>query len=90
MDVGEHVCGYGWVWVSMCVGMDGCRYGWVWVWMCVGVGEYVCGYGCMWVWLCRYGCMWVWVGVDVCGCLGELGKRDIFSDMIICITDIFF
>ena len=27
--------------------------------------------------------------VDVCVCLGELGK-DIFSAMIICITDIFF
>ena len=32
----------------------------------------------------------VCVGMDVCGCLGELGERDIFSDMIICITDIFF
>ena len=37
------------------------------------VGMDVCGCGCMWVWMC----------------LGELGERDIFSDMIICITDIY-
>ena len=35
MGVGEYtyVCGYGGVWVSMCVGLG-------------GVGEHVCGYGC--------------------------------------------
>ena len=23
VGVGEYVCGYGWVWLSMCVGIDG-------------------------------------------------------------------
>ena len=26
VGVGEYVCGYGWVWLSMCVGIDGCGY----------------------------------------------------------------
>ena len=33
----------------MCVGMDGCGYGWVWVSMCVGMDGYVCGCVCVWV-----------------------------------------
>ena len=39
MDGCGYVCGYGWVWVSMCVGMDG----YVWVCMCVGINGYGCG-----------------------------------------------
>ena len=33
--------------------------------------------------------MWVWVHVCVCGCPREVGRRDMFSAVIICIMDFF-